>query len=485
VTFLPVLLFFPQFSYIKREDFHFFRSKNVKNHTFFELIIDTLSFPRYNNAMKRDIYTQLLEWKQSERRKPLILRGARQVGKTHILTEFGKKEYKNMVHFDLEDDPTLDAFFAQRFDKEKIISYLSAYSGVNILPGSTLVIFDEIQASPNTLNSLKRFKEKANQYHIAAAGSLLGIQLGQRKSFPVGQVNFLDLYPMSFLEFLDALQKPELRRLIEERYGRSDFEHFPEPFHVELIELLKRYYLVGGMPEAVSTYCETHRFDTARQVQEEILDTYILDFSKHVEKIDVMKISEIWRSIPTHLSKENKKFIFSAVRKSARARDYEKALQWLLDAGLIYKSYNVSTPGLPLEAYKESNIFKVFLLDVGLLGTMARLPPELILKGNTVFTHFHGALVENYVAQQLKQMFNGDLFYWTSAGRAEVDFLVPVGDGIYPLEAKAGINLKSKSLKVYNEKYKPGVLSRTSLQNLQKNGVMCNYPLYAISLFPI
>jgi len=204
-----------------------------------------------------------------------------------------------------------------------------------------------------------------------------------------------------------------------------------------------------------------------------------------VEKIDVMKISEIWRSIPTHLSKENKKFIFSAVRKSARARDYEKALQWLLDAGLIYKSYNVSTPGLPLEAYKESNIFKVFLLDVGLLGTMARLPPELILKGNTVFTHFHGALVENYVAQQLKQMFNGDLFYWTSAGRAEVDFLVPVGDGIYPLEAKAGINLKSKSLKVYNEKYKPGVLSRTSLQNLQKNGVMCNYPLYAISLFPI
>lgn len=433
--------------------------------------------------MKRDIYKKLLDWKQSERRKPLVLRGARQVGKTYILKEFGKGEYENCVYLNFEDDPTLDAIFAPRFDLQRIIRSLSAYGEVKISPGSTLLIFDEIQASPNALQALKSFRENANEYHVAAAGSLLGIKLKGQKSFPVGQVNFLDLYPLSFLEFLDALQKSVLRNLIEE--NQQDFHPFPEPFHVELLELLKNYSLTGGMPEAISTYVQTASFQVTRQVQQEIIDSYLLDFSKHAEKSDVMKISEIWRSIPTHLSKENKKFIFSAVRKSARARDYERALQWLLDAGIIYKSYHISKPGLPLHAYSNSTIFKVFLLDVGLLGTMVNLSPGLILEGSAIFSHFHGALVENYVAQQLKAKSREDLYYWTSAGKAEVDFVFALNDGVCPLEAKAGLNLKSKSLKVYNEKYKPVFLFRTSLQNLQKTGNICNYPLYAISLFPI
>jgi predicted AAA+ superfamily ATPase len=434
--------------------------------------------------MKRDIYKKLLAWKQSELRKPLVLRGARQVGKTYILKEFAKNEYDNYIYLNFEDDPALDSIFAQRFDKEKIISSLSIYGeGVKILPGSTLIIFDEIQASNNALNSLKYFNENANEYHIVSAGSLLGIKLSGKKSFPVGQVYFLDLYPLSFLEFLDALGKTALRGLIEE--SGKDFVPFPEPFHIELMGLLKYYYFSGGMPAAVFTYCKTGSFDDTRKIQEDIIDAYLLDFAKHAEKSEVMKITTIWQSIPIHLSRENKKFIFSALRKSARARDYEEALQWLFDAGLIYKSYNISMPGIPLISYAITNFFKVFLLDVGLLGAMSNLSPGSIIKGNSIFTHFHGALVENYVVQQLWDKLPGGVFYWTSSGKAEVDFVFSVDDRIYPLEAKAGVNPQSKSLKVYNEKYKPGVLSRTSLLNLKKDGNICNYPLYAISLFPI
>jgi predicted AAA+ superfamily ATPase len=432
--------------------------------------------------MKRDIYKKLLEWKQSKRRKPLVLRGARQVGKTYILKEFAKSEYDNYVYLDFEDDPTLDAYFAHRFDKEKIINTLSVYGGVKVSPGSTLLIFDEIQASNRALNALKYFHDYANEYHIAAAGSLLGIKLGGKGAFPVGKVTFRDLYPLSFLEFLDVIGKNTLRGLIEES---SDFESFPEPFHIELIELLKYYYFTGGMPEAVAVYCETKDFDDTRKVQKDILDTYMLDFAKHADKNEVMKISAVWRSIPVHLSKENKKFVFSAIRKSARGRDYEIALQWLTDAGLIYKSYNISTPKIPLDAYANTNIFKVFLLDVGLLGAMSRLSADTLINGNAIFTHFYGALVENYAAQQLQCKFPGDLYYWTSPGKAEVDFVFSFNDRIYPLEAKAGFYPQSKSMKVYNEKYKPNMLSRTSLLNLKKNGNSCNYPLYAISLFPL
>lgn len=414
---------------------------------------------------------------------PLILRGARQVGKTYLLEEFAKNQYHNHVYLNFEDDSTLDVFFTRRFEKEKIISYLSAYGEVKVSPGTTLIIFDEVQASNSALNSLKYFNERANEYHIAAAGSLLGIKLSGKRSFPVGKVNFLDLYPMSFLEFLDAMGKTALRQLIEN--NGSVFTPFPEPFHVELSDLLKQYYFTGGMPQAVLTFCETRNFAETRQNQNNIIDAYLLDFAKHADKSEVMKISAAWRSIPVHLSRENKKFIFSVIDKSARARDYENALQWLLDAGLIYKSFNISTPKLPLMAYASPHIFKVFLLDVGLLGAMAALSAGSLMDGNSIFTHFHGALVENYVVQQLRSKFKENLFYWTSPGKAEVDFVYPFNECVYPLEAKAGINPKSKSLKVYYEKYKPGVLSRATLLNLKKDGNIANYPLYAISLFPI
>lgn len=472
----------PRKSFQKRARFHESRSKNVQNFTFSERRLDISLFSPYIiDTMKRDIYKKLLEWKQSKRRKPLVLRGARQVGKTYILKEFAKNEYDNYVYLDFEDDPILDAYFAHRFDKEKIISTLSVYGGVKVSPGSTLLIFDEVQASNRALNALKYFHDFANEYHIAAAGSLLGIKLGGKGAFPVGKVTFQDLYPLSFLEFADVIGKNTLRGLIEDS---SDFEPFPEPFHFELIELLKYYYFTGGMPEAVAVYCETKDFHDTRKVQKDILDTYMLDFAKHADKNEVMKISAVWRSIPVHLSKENKKFVFSAVKKSARGRDYETALQWLLDAGLIYKSYNISTPKIPLDAYANTNIFKVFLLDVGLLGAMSRLSSDVLINGNNIFTHFYGALVENYVAQQLQCKFPGDLYYWTSPGKAEVDFVFSFNDRIYPLEVKAGFYPQSKSMKVYNEKYRPDMLSRTSLLNLKKNGTSCNYPLYAISLFP-
>lgn len=433
--------------------------------------------------MKRDIYQQLLAWKRSELRKPLVLRGARQVGKTYILKEFAKNEYESHIYLNFEEDASLDAFFESRFDKEKVLNTLSIYSGVKASPGSTLIIFDEIQASNNALNALKYFNEYANEYHIVSAGSLLGIKLAGKRSFPVGKVSFLDLYPMSFLEFLDALDKTALRQLIEE--ADQGFSPFPEPFHLELTELLKYYYFIGGMPEVVFTYCKNKTFDDTRKIQRDILDAYLLDFAKHADKYEIMKISTIWQSIPVHLSKENKKFVFSAIRKSARARDYENALQWLLDAGLIYKSFNITTPKLPLISYANANIFKIFLLDVGLLGAMSNLSPSSLIAGSTIFTHFHGALVENYVAQQMQSKFPGNLFYWTSAGKAEVDFVVSVNERIYPLEAKAGVNPKSKSLKIYNEKYSPEVLSRATLLNLRKDGSVCNYPLYAISCFPL
>jgi predicted AAA+ superfamily ATPase len=464
---------------------HKSRSKNVRKITFSEPVLDILIFSAYIIfIMKRNIYKELLDWKQSELRKPLVLRGARQVGKTYILKEFARNEYKNYIHLDFEDDPALDKIFARRFDKEKIINSLSIYGGgIKISPGSTLLIFDEVQASQNALNSLKYFRENANEYHIVSAGSLLGIKLAGKKSFPVGQVTFFDLYPLTFLEYLDALDKTPLRQLIEE--AGKDFESFPEPFHVELIELLKYYYFTGGMPEAVATYCKTGSFDNTRKIQKDIIDAYLLDFAKHADKSEVMKITAIWQSIPVHLSKENKKFIFSVVRQGARGREYEEALQWLVDAGLIYKSYNISAPRLPLKAYIGANIFKVFLLDIGLLGAMANLSPGSLIDGNSIFTHFYGALVENYAAQQLQAKFSDTLFYWTSPGKAEVDFIFSFNERVYPLEAKAGFNPQSKSLRVYREKYKPEVISRVNLLNLEKSGNMCNYPLYAISLFPL
>jgi len=432
--------------------------------------------------MKRDVYQKILEWKSSKRRKPLLVRGARQVGKTYILKQFGHNEYENVAYFNFEENPALDDFFQQRLDPKTIIANLSLYLDREIRPGNELIIFDEIQASNYALNALKYFNEQASEYHIATAGSLIGITLSRPKSFPVGKVNFLNMYPLTFLEYLDAVGKPRLRQLIE---TKKDFNPFPQVFHNELVEWLRKYFFVGGMPEPVKHFVETGSLGEVREVQKEIIDSYMLDFAKHAITSDIPKLGMIWNSIPAHLSRENKKFIFSAIRKSARAREYESALQWLEAAGLIYKSFQVATAKYPLKGYMNRSSFKVFVLDVGILGAMANLSPRALVANGTLFSEYKGAFVENYVAQQLRSGKQIDLYYWTSEGKkAELDFLCEFGSQICPLEAKAGINPKSKSLNSFERQFNPAVLSRTTLLNMRHDGKIRNYPLYAITLFP-
>jgi len=347
-----------------------------------------------------------------------------------------------------------------------------------------MIIFDEIQECPNALNSLKYFCDKKNEFHIAAAGSLLGVKL--TKGFPVGKVNFLELVPLSFLEFLDAINESELRKLLE---NINSPKAISEIFHNKLTKLLKYYLVVGGMPEAVAGFVKNEKLDEVRIIQQEILDTYTLDFAKHAPENEVMKIMTIWDLIPTHLAKENKKFIFSAISKSARARGYETSIQWLADAGLIIRSYNITTPKLPLNAYANKQAFKIFMLDVGLLGAISKLDPRVILQGNKLFTEFKGALTENYVAQELHINHFKELYYWTSEGTAEVDFLISIERQIFPLEVKAGVSKQMKSLVIYGNKYlgkddHTSTLSRASLQNFVINNALVTYPLYAVQLFP-
>lgn len=431
--------------------------------------------------MQRDIYQKLLAWKSSQRRKPLLLKGARQVGKTYLLKKFGAQEYARVAYFNFEEEPLIDDFFKTNLTPEKIIRNLSLYVKHNIKPEEDLIIFDEIQASNNALNSLKYFNEKANEYHIAAAGSLLGIKLAKPKSFPVGKVNFLNMYPLTFLEFLDAVNRSELRSLIE---STSEFTPYPAPFHHELTDLLRVYYYVGGMPEAVQFFAEANDFLGVREIQKEIVNSYILDFAKHAPSQDIPKLSQIWDSIPIQLGRENKKFVFSALKKSARAREYESALQWLQDAGLILRAHLVKAGKLPLSAHAEKSIFKIYVLDVGLLGALARTPTDILAHDDRIFTEYRGAFVENYVAQQLTSHKETELYYWKSEGLAEVDFICEESRHVFPLEAKAGINPRSKSLGFYAEKYNPQILSRATLLNLKHDGNIINYPLYAISLFP-
>jgi len=432
--------------------------------------------------MKRDIYKKMLEWKSSKRRKPLLLRGARQVGKTYTLQQFGDKEYDNVAYFNFEENPALDDFFQQKLDPRAIIANLSLYINREIKPGSDLIIFDEIQEANHALNSLKYFSEKAGEYHIATAGSLIGIKLSRPRSFPVGKVNFLNMYPLTFLEYLDAVEKSRLRQLIE---TKEDFNSFPQAFHNELIEWMRKYFFSGGMPEPVKHFAETGNLTEVREIQKEIIDSYLLDFSKHAITSDIPKLGLIWNSIPAHLAQENKKFIFSAIRKSVRAREYESALQWLEDAGMIYKSYQVATAKYPLKAYMNRSSFKVFVLDVGILGAMSNLSPKAVIDYSSLFSEYKGAFVENYVAQQLRSDKQIDLYYWTSKGKkAELDFLWEFDSRIYPLEAKAGINPKSKSLNSFDLQFNPTVLSRTTLLNMRRDGKIRNYPMYAITLFP-
>lgn len=428
--------------------------------------------------MERNIYEQLIAWKNSKNRKPLLVQGARQVGKTYILKEFGNKEYSNVIYCNFEEDPDLRDFFKSSLNPHKVIEMLSIYKKQTIRPESDLIIFDEIQVSNNALNSLKYFNEEARSYHVVAAGSLLGVKLSNPKSFPVGKVAMLDLYPMTFQEFLTALGESRYRSFLE---NISAIEPLPQPFHEELTDLLRLYYFIGGMPEAVAVYAETKSFDEVRSIQNDILRSYALDFAKHAFVSDIPKLSLIWDSIPVHLARENKKFIFSAISKSARAREYENALRWLQDTGLIYLTYLVKNIRQPLRGFADRSIFKVFALDVGLLGAMARIPVDIIVRKNELFTTYNGAFVENYVAQQLVASNMQTLYYWKSeSAKTEIDFLYEHKGSVFPLEVKAGINPKSKSLSSFAKRFDPSILLRSTLLNMKKDHKIVNIPLYAV-----
>jgi len=426
--------------------------------------------------MKRHIIEQLRQWKNSKSRKPLILQGARQVGKTYILTAFGESEYDNVAYLNFENTPLLHDLFSGSLKPTDIIKILSIELSVEIKPGKTLIIFDEVQACPAALNSLKYFNETANEYHICAAGSLLGVTLANTQGFPVGKVDFLYLYPLCFSEFLTAKGED---KLIEYINDIKKIEPLPTLLHEKLLTYYKEYLYTGGMPAAVLAYINSENFEEIRKTHNSILKAYRLDFAKHAPPNIIMKINQIWDVIPSQLAKENKKFVYSVIRKGARAQEFETAIQWLKEAGLIYKVYNISTPKLPLSGYMNYEIFKIYLCDAGLLGAMANLSAKTIIHDNEIFQEFRGSLVENYVAQELARQ-QQELFYWTSVGEAELDFLWQYDDKIYPLEVKSGTNTKKKSLLIYTEKYQPELQIRVSAMSLKLDGKILNCPLYLL-----
>ncbi len=429
--------------------------------------------------MYREIIDKLLLWKNSKDRKPLILKGARQVGKTYILKEFGKENYQDVVYFNFDNDENLKSLFEYTKDPNRILEQLILASGKNIVPGNTLVFFDEIQECPNALNSLKYFCEDASEYHIVCAGSLLGIRLSHT-SFPVGKVDFLNLYPMNFKEFLIADGQ---KNLIEYLDKINNFEEIPSLFFSKLEEKLKAYFIVGGMPEVVNAWVNDRNIERVNYLQDNILNAYESDFSKHTSSNEANKISMIWNSIPSQLSKENKKFVYQVIKEGARAREYEGALNWLNDANLIYKIYNLKKPAFPLKAYTDLSAFKIYMNDVGLLRRMARLDSKIILDGDKLFSEFKGSFTENYILNNLIALFDGTLGYYTF-DRYEIDFILQMQNLIIPLEVKSGESGISPSLKQYNEKYKPILRVRLSEKNLCLDGNLLNVPLFMINYLP-
>ncbi|NGX48504.1 MAG: hypothetical protein K940chlam5_00090 [Candidatus Anoxychlamydiales bacterium] len=426
--------------------------------------------------MKRKALKNLYTWKNQLKRKPLLLMGARQVGKTFLLKQFGDEEYTNTIYLNFEDNPRLCKLFDESLDPKIILKSLRIEMNSEIIEGKTLLIFDEIQECPNALNSLKYFYENAPKQHIVAAGSLLGVKLAHVKGFPVGKVQFLTLYPLSFLEFLEALKETRIKNFIEEL---KNIEPLPLNLHEKLLTYFKEYLFIGGMPEAIVEYIDSQNFSKVREIQNNILKAYSLDFAKHAPKEHIMKINQVWTSIPNQLAKENKKFIYSAIRTGARAKDFEVALQWLVEAGLINKTSLISTPKIPLLAYANLNVFKIYLVDVGLLGAMINLSAKTLIHENELFQEFRGSLAENYIAQELVHS-HYSLFYWTSEGKAELDFIIEQDGLIYPIEVKSGNSTKKKSLKVYNDTYHPKLSIRSSPRNLKKDGNILNCPLYLI-----
>lgn len=425
--------------------------------------------------MERSIYSSLKKWKESPTRKPLILQGARQVGKTYILKEFGAREYSEVVYINCDDNNDMQNMFVD-YDVDRIIRSLSAISGVSIKPSTTLLILDEIQEVERGLASLKYFCEKAPEYHVAVAGSLLGITLHEGTSFPVGKVDMLYMYPMDFEEFLLAMGKEQLVELL-----RNNSWEALTPLRGMLTELLRQYYFVGGMPEAVKAYVERGDIWEVRSIHSKIIDAYRNDMSKHVPKQQVQRINMVWNSIPSQLARDNKKFIYGALRKGARANDFEIAIQWLVDSGLVHKVHRISKPVVPLKFYEDMASFKLFLLDCGLLGALSETPPEQILIGDNVFEEYKGAFTENYVLQQLKSLSRTFVYYYSNDNSTlEIDFVVQHEAHVIPIEVKAEENLRAKSLRqfVTDNAGLHGV--RFSMSDYREQDWLTNVPLWAV-----
>jgi predicted AAA+ superfamily ATPase len=432
-----------------------------------------------NKDMQRELLQILIKWKEKGDRKPLIIRGARQVGKTWLMKEFGKTHYKNIAYVNFETALSLHHIFESGFEVEKLIMALKIETGADIIPGETLIILDEIQECEAAITSLKYFQENANQYHIVAAGSLLGVASNKKRSFPVGKVDFLDLHPLSFSEFLLAVNEPQLLNLLQKKdWGLIT------AFKSKYIDLLKHYYYVGGMPEVVLTYINEKDFKRVREKQLNILTSYEQDFSKHAPNEIVPRIRLVWQSIPSQLAKENRKFTYGNLKKGARAREFELAIEWLTNAGIVHKVNRCNKPGMPLIAYTVLSDFKLFILDVGLLAAMGNLDIHTLISEQSLFEEFKGALTEQYVLQQLRSIDQLPIYYWSAEkATAEIDFLIQYQNRIIPIEVKAAENLKAKSLKSYHQKFSPEMSIRTSLSDYRKEDWLVNLPLYACWTF--
>lgn len=427
--------------------------------------------------MYRLAIKKLKEWKNKEDRKPMILMGARQVGKTWIMKEFGKNEYAKVAYISFYNNDRMNTVFDMDFDVDRIIMNLNIESGVTITPNDTLIILDEIQNAPKALESLKYFCEDANEYHVIAAGSLLGVAVHGNVSFPVGKVDMLDLYPFSFREFLLAMDEKNLVMALDSK-DFSIIDNFSDKF----LFWLKNYYYIGGMPAVVDSFRRNKDYVKARQIQKDILRQYEQDFGKHVDAKNLPRIRMVWQSIPIQLAKENKKFFFGQIKKGARSSDFEIAIQWLMDSGLIYKVNRVNEPHMPLKAYINMSAYKLFILDIGLLGALSDLPAKTILEKDEIFVEFKGAFTEQYVLQQLIcDTQYTPYYYGTDKSTFEQDFMIQMEDKIVPIEVKAEGNIRSQSLKVYCEKYRPKKAVRFSTLKYMDQGWMVNIPLYAVS----
>ena len=426
--------------------------------------------------MYREKMKELEEWKNSKDRMPLIIRGARQDGKTWIMKEFGKNNYKKVAYVNFDGNTRMVRLFEGDFDIDRIIQGLKIETQVDIDSENTLLIFDEIQEVPKALTSLKYFCENARQYHILAAGSLLGVALHEGTSFPVGKVDFIDLYPLNFQEFLIAIGEEKLVNILNEK----DWDLI-NIFKDKFISYLREYYFIGGMPAAVNKYIETKDYKKVRNVQLKLLQAYEEDFSKHAPNDIVPRLKMLWNSIPAQLAKENKKFIYGLIKEGARAKEYELALSWLIDCGLVYKIDRVTKPNIPLIAYQDTSAFKLYVLDIGILGAMTRINEKILLEGNEIFTEFKGSFTEQFVLTELKSNKDIPIFYWSAEkATAEIDFVIQLGTNVIPIEVKASENLQAKSLKIFIEKYKTTKNVRTSMSNYRKEEKLINIPLYSI-----